>query len=451
MFRPNKNIQLGGGYTDTTSLLNSDVYDKLSPANRQFLHSAIDTPTILTKLTSAYNSTISSIGSTISSLEAEFTRQTQLNISSTTNKHAAYLAYLATVDPLTKYSSAYIYSSMLCSSYVSTLNYVSSYVSTSTAMLIEISTCTSLSTCQTVQSGGQAEQTQMLSYDDLVAISTLHGSTINSEISSITNIRIPAILTALSTYSTQYISAANAYSSAQLYIDQMISTNGFIASTNSTLNASIAVLTDRIRLTQADYLAAKGIIAADDAVITYLSTLKIDTDTYAIYNSTITTMQVIENIYNLVMNGLSVPTELISSIKIQEGGGIYTNTYQPMYSISSFTCDPSDAVCNAKLSKLNNYINAYLTLSTVLPTYSQSYDTAHQARINAEANTTFRLSTILQDALKTFDDQIIAAQNDIQVYKNLLQKEQTTLSRLYTLSTSPTVSLPTNSLTTVRI
>jgi len=442
MFHPNKNVQIGGDYTNTTSILNSDIYGLLSGDNRRHLQSAIDTPTKISTLRSEYTSTISSIGLTISSLEAEFSTQKQLSTSSIIAKNAAYNIYKGSADSLSTFSSLYMYSSILCSSYVSTLRYVSSYVSTSTAMLINLSTCTYLSTCQTVQSGGDA--TEPLSYDYIVALSTMHGSTINQQISTIYNLNIPSVLSTLSTYSTQYISALIAYDKANIPIGQIISANAVIASTNSTLNASIAILTARIASTNTEYLTAKGIIAADDAVITYLSTLQLDAQAYTIYNSTVTTMQTIENLYNLVMNGISVPTEIISAIPVQGGGGVFTPIYQPLYIVSSFTCSPSDTVCNEKLSRLNKYITAYFSLSTALPIYSQNYDIAHQARLTAEANTPLRLSTILQDTLKEFDDQFSGAEQDIQINGPLLQQEQAALLTLYGLSTASTISISSN-------
>ena len=440
MFRPNKNVQLGGGYTNVSNILNSDIFDILSPENHQIIQTVTDTPTRNENLTSAYNSTILSIGSTISSLEAEFSRQTQLSIESINNKHIAYQTYLGTLDSLEKYNTAYIYSSMLCSSYMSTLNYVSSYVSTSTAMLKK------LSTYNAVQTGGARHGiidmiTILPSSSYLIAMSTMHGSSINQQISIINNVNIPRVLYALSTYYIQYVSASKAYLLADIPIKETILANKLIRSRNSTLNASIAVITARINNNYGEYQKAIGLISADNAIIKYLSTLQLDTQTYLTYNSTIVTMQKIENIYNLVMNGLPVAPELINAIPVQQGGGLYTSVYEPTYIVSTIVCDPADTVCNKKVSTLNNYMNAYFSLSTALPIYSQNYEIAHQARIDAEKNTSLRLSTILQDTFKGFDDRLAAAQRTIQDYESLLREERATLSNLYAMSTSSTISI----------
>lgn len=457
MFRPYKHT--GGDYTDIGSMStnipyddallmstfistfistssglfpsSTDEYRNIAESNKILIKEALDTPNKISTLTAQYQSTLSSISSQIVWLERDYESQYLSSLSTQTAKAASLILYniaqstLSTWDAYTSISSIY-YSSMLNN--LSTI---------STSLAPTISTLIGQSTMQV-----QENSTLTGIFNDRVATSTFNGNQIstNKGILELYTIRIiPSSISTLDSISSIYSTSIGRYNEEDLRISYLFSTYGPTFSSISTLNGNKKIIEDILQGTYQDYSEATTYIDIDNDITDYLDALRSDAATYSVYNSTITTMQQIESLYSLVMSGLSVPTQLVSSIGVQ-GGGAYTPTIR----ISSFTCDPNDSVCNAKLSYLQKYLTVYYSLSTAFISYESAYGAAHQARLSAEENTQARLTSTLQDILYRYDLALSNAQSTILVKTRIISQENSELSKLKTAYSSLTVDISTS-------
>jgi len=425
-----------------------------------------------------YDSTLSTLSTLSISALIAYKRAEDANISSTTAKAAASTNYIIALEQYKKYSTMYavssgIYSSMwlaystlsheissaildiqeryntygfispdysysrnsIISDYISTFN--NTYSNPINITLAEhISTFKSTYPGILIQEGGAiSTYTNQAAFDDAVRhleANKSHNTLIISTYNYYSTIRVPKARLDLSTaeaiYRRAYTRSTNDTSSGQMTYKY----NSTLSSIKF-LSELIENETTIINNSYAQYIIASNLISANTYLVSYSTAVNNEGNAYKIYNSTVTMMKKIETLYSMTLDGLSIPTSLISSIGIQSGGGIYN----PSVIISTLQCVTSNTNCNKMSTFLSKYIKPYFTLSTALPTYYNEYTSTMKIREYWDGYTPQYVSTLLINLLSGLDNQLSNALTEVSRLTSLIseyEEEQTTLNNKYNKS-----------------
>jgi hypothetical protein len=429
MFRPSKNNQHGGDYMDISSVtpnissltLQKELYGQIAVSNPTEYGLLIQAEQNLSTLTIEYMSTMSSLSTTLLNAASTYSTQYFENTSSYSAKSAALDALSIAQAYVSIYSTAYGISSVIYSSTLSIL-------------------CTLIANESNNMNGGAIDTSTMSTYNGLIIQSTTNGLMISTNLGNyiiMSTFTIPSTQTAYREASTQYANALSTYNNNILLNASEISTYTAHLSTYNSISTLIHQQDAIVQSTYVDYVVASSALNTDNFKIQYISAAIANNSAYSIYNSTITTMKTIETLYNLVMSGLSVPTEIVEATGVQ-GGGSYT----PLYNINPIVCDPSDSACITKRSYLNKYITTYQTLSSALPQYTSTYNAMSIALNTAKQNTNFRVSTLLKEALAQLDSNYQDALVNLPDIQNQLSTNRIEQSSLRSQSISKVYLVP---------
>ena len=492
MFQPSRRAQVGGYYTgmiDISTNINAqklqcDVYSNfltnymntnpifysiLSQIPSVEYQNIIQFPSNLSRLTNTYTITLSSLLVLSTSAQIAYDNAMTSNITSgsvNTGQSTTYQTHLIVYE---KYSTMYAVSSALYSSMeqsyrtlsnkissaildientYSTLGFIPSNYSgpMNATLLNDISTFNTTYANVLVQTGGAiSTYTTQDAFDQAKRNSTLIVSTNDITISRYINystIEVPNAKNALSTaqanYSVAYIRSTSDTSSGQLQYRY----DSTISSIN-TLSTLIESEISTINSLYGNYLIAQNAINA----VSYNTAVINEGNAYRIYNSTAATMEKIETLYSMTLDGLSIPSSLISSIGIQSGGGIYN----PTLIISSLQCVTSNANCNRMSTFLSKYINTYFTLSTALPRYYSTYQSTMKIREMVDDNAPQYVSTLLVNLLESLDTRMTTALNDVSRLTKLISDYENKQNILQDKSNQAAILISTNIFTSDEI